>query len=96
MSDRSEADCVSNDLMEKAKQAVKKASRCWGVCAGATPDGYCLCEVSARAAIAVALEEAAKVADGWVGCPEWSPDTNSGYECASREIAASIRALKEK
>lgn len=57
-----------------------------------------------RAAIAVmrpvlraeALEEAAKVADGWVGCSEWSADTNSGYECASREIAAAIRALMGK
>ena len=49
--------------------------------------------LEARAAIAVVLEEAAKVADGWVGCSEWSADTNSGYECASREIAAAIRAL---
>lgn len=48
------------------------------------------------AAIAVALEEAAKVADGWVGCSEWNADTNSGYECASREIAAAIRAIIKK
>ena len=45
------------------------------------------------AVLAVALEEAAKVADGWVGCSEWSADTNSGYECASRESAAAIRAM---
>ena len=41
-----------------------------------------------------ALEEAAKVAEFRIGCDEWSADTNSGYECASREIAAAIRALR--
>ena len=40
------------------------------------------------------LEEAAKVAEYRCGSPEWSSDTNSGYECAAKEIAAAIRALK--
>ena len=47
---------------------------------------------AADAAIAICMEEAVKVAEGWVGCAEWSADTNSGYECASREIAAALRA----
>ena len=43
---------------------------------------------------AEALEEAAKCAEYRCGSPEWSNDTNSGYECAAKEIAAAIRALK--
>lgn len=58
----------------------------------------------ARAAIAVlrpalraeALEEAARVAECRNGAAEWSVETNSGYECAAREIAAAIRALIRK
>lgn len=42
------------------------------------------------------LEEAARVAEYRCGSPEWSVDTNSGYDCAAKEIAAAIRALKEK
>lgn len=42
------------------------------------------------------LEEAARVAEYRCGASEWSAETNSGYECAAREIAADIRALKEK
>lgn len=42
-----------------------------------------------------ALEEAARVAEYRCGSPEWSNDTNSGYECAAKEIAADLRALKE-
>ena len=52
--------------------------------------------MAADAAIALVLEEAAKVAEFRIGCDEWSADTNSGYECASREIAAAIRALRDK
>jgi hypothetical protein len=40
------------------------------------------------------LEEAAGVAEYRCGSPEWSNDTNSGYECAAKEIAADLRALK--
>jgi hypothetical protein len=43
---------------------------------------------------AEALEEAARVAEYRCGSPEWSNDTNSGYECAAKEIAADLRALK--
>jgi hypothetical protein len=42
------------------------------------------------------LEEAARVAEYRCGSPEWSNDTNSGYECAAKEIAADLRALKGK
>lgn len=48
------------------------------------------------AALDLALEEAAKVAEYRSGSPEWSADTNSGYECAARTIAAAIRAMKGK
>lgn len=41
------------------------------------------------------LEEAASVAEFRVGATEWSAETNSGYECAAREIAADIRAMKQ-
>ena len=42
------------------------------------------------------LEEAARVAEYRCGASEWSAETNSGYECAAKEIAAAIRALKER
>ena len=42
------------------------------------------------------LEDAARLAEYRCGSPEWSNDTNSGYECAAKEIAAAIRALKEE
>jgi len=54
---------------------------------------------SATAAISLiraeTLEEAARVAEYRCGASEWSAETNSGYECAAKEIAANIRALKE-
>ena len=57
-------------------------------------------EDQATAAIALiraeVLEEAARVAEYRCGASEWSAETNSGYECAAKEIAAAIRALKEK
>lgn len=42
------------------------------------------------------LEEAARVAEYRCGSPEWSADTNSGYECAAKEISDDIRALKNQ
>lgn len=59
------------------------------------------CQASLEAAdeierLRAVLEEAARVAEYRCGSPEWSVDTNSGYDCAAKEIAAAIRALKEK
>ena len=62
-------------------------------------DDMAACRQAATAAIdlirAEVLEEAAGVAEYRCGSPEWSNDTNSGYECAAKEIAAKIRALKD-
>jgi hypothetical protein len=74
---------MNNELVELVVQLYEKN---WGV------KDYGL----ARAVVAMCMEEAAKVAEYRCGAAEWSADTNSGYECAAREIAAAIRALKEK
>jgi len=75
-------------LVEKVADAIAKA---W--------DEHGRVIDAATAAIdlirAEALEEAARVAEYRCGSPEWSNDTNSGYECAAKEIAADLRALKE-
>ncbi len=78
---------MNNELAQLVMQLYEKN---WGV------KDYGL----ARAAIALirpaTLEEAAEVAECRCGATEWSVETNSGYECATKEIAAAIRAMKDK
>lgn len=84
-----------SDLREQVAKALHEVERggCWD-----DEDEYHKQDFynMAEPAIALVLEEAAKVAEFRIGCDEWSADTNSGYECASREIAADIRKLKER
>jgi hypothetical protein len=77
-------------LVEKTARLFAKNDECpWEYFTGAATAALDLIR-------AETLEEAAKVAEYRCGSPEWSADTNSGYECAAKEIAAALRALKEK
>ena len=77
------------------------------VCGGPNGKHYANCPVLLKAEIirlraevqtarATALEEAAKVAAGQLPAPEYyDPMLRLGYRSAGRDIAATIRALKE-
>ena len=84
MSDRSEADCVSNDLVERVARVICETEN--GPCK-CMPDecGCTYWRAHARAAIAVVLEEAAKVCDPKKDCSE--------QDAYGAGFAAAIRAM---
>ena len=87
---------MSDDLVERVAHELTGyiGSTCCHKTGGRSADPRCECRLLARAAIAVVLEEAAKVADG-VGQqpPTGNLMHDTGWDGASLVIAAAIRAL---